>query len=158
MRAQAKMTTAKKAPNDWKELAAAFRESGRRFQYGRVSNNAELTRLLIVCSARRPAEGGLLQELLWAAESHAARGDRSSALEHFRAAIDLSLAMASRTGRPVVTKQKAQGMTGEELYDQFMKDVGVQFERVLPWADVPSRYKDAWNTIAEMTELHKKTE
>jgi hypothetical protein len=152
------MTTAKKVPNDWKELAAAFRESGRRFQYGRVSNNAELTRLLIVCSEHRPTEGGLLQELLWAAESHAARGDRSAALEHFRAAIDLSLAMASRAGRPVVPKQEAQGMTGEELYEQFMKDVGKQFNQIPPWEDVPRRYKDAWNTIAEMTELHEKRE
>jgi hypothetical protein len=152
------MTSATTVPNHWKELAAAFRESGRGFQYGRVSNNAELTRLLRVCSAERPTEGGLLQELLLAAESHAARGDGSAALEHFRAAIDLSLAMASRAGRPVAPKQEAQGMTGEELYKQFIKDVGVQFERILPWEDVPSRYKDAWNTIAEMTELHKKTE
>jgi hypothetical protein len=144
--------------NHWKELAAAFRESGRRFQNGRVSNNAELTRLLRVCSAQRPTEGGLLQELLWAAESYAARGDGSAALEHFRAAIDLSLAMASRAVKPVAEKQKAQGMTGEKLYVRFMKDAGIHLNQILPWEDVPLRYKDAWNTIAEMTELHEKRE
>jgi hypothetical protein len=121
-----------------------------------VSNNAELTRLLIACSAHRPTEGGLLQELFWAAESHAARSDRSAALEHFRAAIDLSLAMASRA--PKQPKQDAQGMTGEELYNHFIKDAAKQFNQILPWEDVPSRYKDAWNAIAEMTELPKKPE
>ena len=55
-------------------------------------------------------------------------------------------------------KQEAQGMTGEELYMQFMQDVGIQFNQILPWENVPSRYKDAWNTIAEMTELHEKRE
>jgi hypothetical protein len=144
--------------NSWKELASAFRESGRRLQDGKVRNNAELIRLLNVCSEHRPIEGALLQELLCAAESHGARGDRSAALEHVRAAIDLSLAMVSRAGKAVAPRQEAQGMTGEELYQLFMKDVGKRFNQILPWEKVPSRYKDAWNTIAEMTEFYKKRE
>jgi hypothetical protein len=147
-----------KAPNNWKELATAFRESARRLRDGKVSKNAGITRLLIVCSDHRPVEGTLLQDLLCAAESHEARGDRSAALKHLQAAIDLSLAMASRPGKPVALKQEAQGMTGEEWYKHFVKDVGKQFNQILPWENVPSRYKDAWNTIAEMTEPHKKPE
>jgi hypothetical protein len=66
--------------------------------------------------------------------------------------------MASRAGKPVAPEQEAQGMTGEELYKQFMKNVVKQFNQILPWENVPSRYKDAWNTIAEMTEALRKRE
>ena len=157
-RLRALVINAATAPNNWKELAGAFRGGARRLRDGKVSNNAGITRLLIVCSDHRPVERALLQDLLSAAEPHEARGDRSAALKHLQAAIDLSLAMARRPGKPVALKQEAQGMTGEELYKHFMKDVGKQFNQILPWENVPSRYKDAWNTIAEMTEPHKKLE
>ena len=102
------MTTAKTTPNHWKELAGAFRESARRLQSGKASDNAELTRLLIVQSGHRPVEGALLQALLCAAESKEAGGDRSAAIEHLRAAIDLCLALAGRTpGR--VPKKRGRG-------------------------------------------------
>ena len=96
-------------PNSWRELASAFRESGRRLQAGKVSDNAGLTRLLIVRSNDRPIEGALLQELLWAAEFHEARGDRSAAIKHVQAAIDLCLAMAGRIELPVAPKQDGFG-------------------------------------------------
>ena len=100
------MTTAKTTPNHWKELAGAFRESARRLQSGKASDNAGLTRLLIVQSGHRPVEGALLQALLSAAESKEAGGDRSAALENLRAAIDLCLAVAGRTPRRVAPKKR----------------------------------------------------
>jgi hypothetical protein len=103
------MTTAKTVPNDWKELAGAFRKSARRLQSGKASDNAGLIQLLIVQSRHRPAEGALLQELLCAAESQEAGGDRSAAIEHLRAAIDLCLAVAGRTRRRVTRKKQGSG-------------------------------------------------
>jgi hypothetical protein len=102
------MTTAKTTPSHWKELAGAFRESARRLQSGKASDNAWLARLLIVQIGHRPV-GALLQALLCAAESKEAGGDRSAAIEHLRAAIDLCLAMAGRTPRRVARKKQGSG-------------------------------------------------
>ena len=101
--------TAANPTSGWKELAGAFRETGRRLLAGKMSNNGALTLFLMVRSNDRPIEGAQLQKLLCAAESHEARGDRAAAIEHIQAAIDLSLAMAGRAGKPVEPKQESPG-------------------------------------------------
>ena len=70
------------------DLASALREIGRQFERGMPTTNAAFAGLLAQWSEKRPADGIHLQALLDAAKEDTARGDRPSALEHYRAAIE----------------------------------------------------------------------
>ena len=70
------------------DLASALREFGRRFKRGMPTTNPAFAGLLAQWSEKRPMERVRLQALLDAAKEDTARGDRESALEHYRAAIE----------------------------------------------------------------------
>jgi hypothetical protein len=71
------------------DLASALREIGRRVERGMPTTNPAFAGLLAQWNQKRPADGVRLQALLDAAEEDTARKERESALEHYRAAIEL---------------------------------------------------------------------
>lgn len=73
-----------------KGLAEVLRETGRRFQDGKPIDIAMLRQSIEARRGRRPAMCSTLTELIQAAQDDTERGNRDSALKHFRAAIELA--------------------------------------------------------------------
>jgi hypothetical protein len=71
------------------DLLGALRLAGRRFEAGKPIDHGALRQLIEAERENRPAVCSALSDLIQAAEDAAALGDRTAAMKHYRAAIDL---------------------------------------------------------------------
>ena len=71
-------------------LANSLREVGRAFMDGKPIDIAALSRLIEAHRDQSPQMCATLTDLIQTASDDTARGDRASALRHFRAAIELA--------------------------------------------------------------------
>ena len=83
--------------NEHKGLVCLLRQAGRNFQAGKPIDIAMLRRSIEAWRKQRPAVCATLTDLIQEGEEVTTRGDRLSALNHFRAAIEF----VSDSDRPV---------------------------------------------------------
>jgi hypothetical protein len=72
------------------DLTNALREAARRFQGRKPIDAAALSRLIEARRGEQPLRCAILNDLIQAAQDDTSRGDRESALKHFRAAIEFA--------------------------------------------------------------------